>query len=65
MVKVYVGETMTGLGVHEIKGIRGGREWLAAEIEKCLAWRADMTIGLRWEELDVPVSLKKRLVVIQ
>lgn len=33
MIKVYVGESYEGPAVFEIKGLRKGREWLAAETD--------------------------------
>ena len=64
MVKVYVadGEDF-GPVVTEVKGIRGGREWVANEIQDALAYGADGSIRVRWEEVDIPASLRRRIVV--
>jgi hypothetical protein len=49
MVKVYVDDSpFVGPVVTEVKGIRGGREWVANEIEGALAYHPDGTIGVHW-----------------
>jgi hypothetical protein len=66
MVKVYVDDSpFVGPVVTEVKGIRGGSEWVANEIEGALAYHPDGTIGVRWEEVDIPASLRRKVVVIQ
>ena len=49
MVKVYVADGPDfGPVVIEVKGIRGGREWVANEIQDALAYDPDGPIRVRW-----------------
>ena len=64
MVKVYVADGDDfGPVVTQVKGIRGGREWVANEIQDALAYDLDGSIRVRWEEVDIPASLRRRIVV--
>ena len=51
-VKVFVTDSPDfGLVVtDEVKGIRGGREWVTNEIESTLAYHADGTVGVGYLE---------------
>jgi hypothetical protein len=65
-IRVYVADSPDfGPVVTEVKGIRGGREWLATEIERALAYHADGTIGVQWSDVDIPHSLRSKIVVSQ
>jgi hypothetical protein len=51
MVKVYVADGPDfGPVVTEVKGVRGGREWVANEIQDALAYNLDGSVRVRWEE---------------
>jgi len=66
MVKVYFADGPDfGPVVTEVKGIRGGREWVANEIQDALAYDPDGSIRVRWEEVDIPASLRRRNLVSQ
>jgi hypothetical protein len=65
-IRVYVADSPDfGPVVTEVKGIRGGQEWVATEIERALAYHADGTIGVQWPEVDIPHSLRSKIVVSQ
>lgn len=65
-IKVYVGDSvMDGPTVTYVKGLRGGRQWLADEIKKNLAYHPDGTLTVRWENTDVPDSLRRLVTIVQ
>jgi hypothetical protein len=51
--------------VTEVKGIQKGQEWVANEVERALAYTPDGSVSVRWAEVDIPDSLRKRIVVSQ
>jgi len=65
MVKVFVSESeMIGPAVTDVKGIRGGREWVARSIQAALSYLPDGQLSIRWNETGIPSSLRKRIVVV-
>jgi hypothetical protein len=65
-IKVWVASGYDSPVVTEVKGIRGGREWVAGEVERNLAYRPeDGTLSVRWSETDLPDSLRRKVVIVQ
>lgn len=62
-VRVYVSDSALGPVVTEVKGLRGGSEWVANEIQGALAYDHTGIPTVRWEETDIPASLRRNIVV--
>jgi hypothetical protein len=60
-VKVYVTKLFDSPWVAEVKGLRGGSEWVANEIQGAL----DQDLNVQWRKVDIPASLRRRIVVVQ
>jgi hypothetical protein len=62
-VRVSVSDSLMGPVVTEVKGLRGGAEWVANEIQQALAYDPTGIPTVRWAETGIPSSLRKKLVV--
>ena len=56
---------LLGPVVTEVKGLRGGVEWIANAIQAALVYDSSGYLTVRWEEADIPASLRKHIVVSQ
>jgi hypothetical protein len=65
MVKVYVTDGLYGPMVLEVRGLRGGREWLGRAIQDNLAYLPDGSLSVYWSETGIPDSLRKRVCLVQ
>ena len=62
-VSVAVTDSSLGPVVSEVKGLRGGSEWVANEIQGALAYDHTGIPTVRWAETDIPASLRRNIVV--
>jgi hypothetical protein len=62
-VRVSVSDSSLGPVVTEVKGLRGGSEWVANEIQGALAYDHTGIPTVRWAETDIPASLRRNIVV--
>ena len=62
-VRVSVSDSSLGPVVTEVKGLRGGSEWVANEIQQALAYDHTGIPTVRWSETDIPASLRRKVVV--
>ena len=66
MVKVYIEDNeLFGPTVINIKGLRKGSETICRAIEQSLRYTIDGLLSVDWESVDLPASLKRRLVIVQ
>ena len=64
MVKVYVVDGPDfGPVITEVKGIRGGREWVANEVQAALCYTPGGIPHVDWASTDIPDSLRRKIVV--
>ena len=62
-VRVSVSDSSLGPVVTEVKGLRGGAEWVANAIQGALAYDHTGIPTVRWSETDIPDSLRHKIVV--
>ena len=64
MVRIYVEDNeLYGPCVTEVKGIRGGAEWLSNAIQSALCYDTTGHLTVRWAEANIPSALRKHIVV--
>ncbi len=62
-VRVSVSDSSLGPVVTEVKGLRGGSEWVANEIQGALCYDHTGLPTVRWSDTDIPGSLRHKIVV--
>jgi hypothetical protein len=62
-ISVQVEDSCMGPIVTEVKGLRGGSEWVANSIQGALAYDHTGIPTVRWADTDIPASLRRKLVV--
>ena len=62
-VRVSVSDSSMGPVVTEVKGLRGGSEWVLNEIQQALAHDPMGLPTVRWGETDIPAALRREVVV--
>jgi hypothetical protein len=62
-ISVQVEDSSMGPVVTEVKGLRGGSEWVANATQVALAYDHTGIPTVRWSETDIPDSLRHRIVV--
>ena len=62
-ISVQVEDSCMGPVVTEVKGLRGGSEWVANAIQGALAYDHTGIPTVRWADTDIPASLRRKLVV--
>lgn len=65
-VKIYVEDHPTvGPVVTDLKGIRGGYEWLFKQAQQNLCYHPSGGLTVDWQATDVPASLVKQVIICQ
>ena len=62
-VRVSVSDSAMGPVVTEVKGLRGGSEWVLNEIQGALSYDHTGIPTVRWADTGIPPSLRRKLVV--
>jgi len=63
-VRVFVEDNaLYGPVVTEVKGLRGGAEWLSSAIQNALCYDCTGHLTVRWQEANIPGALRKHIVV--
>ena len=62
-ISVRVEDSSMGPVVTEVKGLRGGAEWVLNEIQGALSYDHTGIPTVRWADTDIPASLRRKLVV--
>ena len=62
-LRVSVSDSPVGPVVTEVKGLRGGSEWVLNEIQGALAYDPMGLLTVGWGETDLPPTLRREVVV--
>ena len=62
-ISVQVEDSSMGPVVTQVKGLRGGSEWVLNAIQGALSYDHTGIPTVRWAETGIPSSLRKKLVV--
>ena len=62
-VRVSVSDSSLEPVVTEVRGLRGGSEWVANEIQQALAHDPMGLPTVGWGETDIPPALRREVVV--